>query len=100
MKDFKDFNIKFEYKSFIGDKIKMDRILNREIIVHDYKIEDSKYYKENESKCLNIQIELGSIKHILFTGSKSLLEMIQKVKKEDFPFKTIITKENQYLEFS
>jgi hypothetical protein len=43
MKQFKDLGIKPAIKHLQGDKIKIMKILNREIIVVDYKIEDSKY---------------------------------------------------------
>lgn len=44
---FSDFDIKPQVKSFEGEKIKIDKILNREITVTDYKIETSKYEKGN-----------------------------------------------------
>jgi len=42
MNTFSQFNIKVESQAFEGDKIKMSRILNREIVVHHFKLEDSK----------------------------------------------------------
>ncbi len=65
----------------------------------DYMIKDSKFGKNNE-KCLYLQIEFKGRKHVIFTGSIVLLEMIQKVPKSDFPFKTIIIKEDEHFEFS
>lgn len=91
MKSFKDFNITIEQSNFTGDKIKITKILNREIVVQNYKIEKSKF---NEGKCLCMQIELNGTKHVIFTGSTVLTQCIMKVSKEDFPFKTIIVAEN------
>lgn len=96
MKTFKELGIQTETKSFIGDKIKIDRILNREIAVFDYKIEDSKY----TDKCLFLQIELNGNKHVVFTGSKVLIDTIQKIPREAFPFKTTIVRENEHFEFT
>lgn len=96
MKKFKDFGIKPEIQSFIGDKIKMERILNREIVVFDYKIEDSKFH----GKRLDMQIGIGETKHVVFTGSTILISVIQKVPKEDFPFTTTIVRENEHFEFT
>lgn len=42
MNQFKNFNIHAELNSFTGDKIKIEKVLNREIKVLDFKIEDSK----------------------------------------------------------
>jgi len=99
MNRFKDFGIKTELQSFTGDKIKMDRILNREITVHDFRIEDSKYGNGN-NKCLYMQISIGETKHVVFTGSVALIDTIQKVPKEKFPFATTIVKENERFEFT
>ena len=97
MKQFKDFGIKPSIKSLVGDKIKMDRILNREIVVYDYRLEDSKYA---DSKCLYLQISISETKHVVFTGSSVLIETIKQVPKSDFPFETTIVKENEHFEFT
>ena len=55
MNDFKSFGIKPQTKSFEGDKIKIDKVLNKLIVVEDYKIEPSKFEKGN-GKCLFLQI--------------------------------------------
>jgi hypothetical protein len=99
MKQFKDFGIKPEVKSFTGDKIKVERILNREVVVHDYRIEDSKYQGKGNGKCLYLQISIGETKHVVFSGSVTLMQMIERVPKADFPFQTTIVKENERLEF-
>jgi len=100
MKSFKEFGIKPELLSMTGEKIKIAKILNREITVHDYRIEESKFKKENNSRCLYLQISIDGMKHIVFTGSFVLTSMISKVNKEDFPFSTMITKEGEHYEFN
>ena len=98
MKQFKDFNIKPEITSFVGDKIKIDRIINREILVTNYKIGQSSQ-KEN-TQCLTIEFQMNGNKHIVFTGSTVLMQMIEKVPKGAFPFITTIVRENEYFEFT
>lgn len=100
MNEFKNFNIKPETKSFEGDKIKVDKILNRKITVLAFKIEDSKFKEKGNGKCLYIQIEFDQDKRILFTGSTYLMDMIQKVPSDKFPFTTTIQKLNEHLEFT
>jgi hypothetical protein len=99
MKSFKDFGIKSSPQNFVGDKIKIDRILNRQIVVHDYKVEDSKF-KKGYDKCLYMQITLEETKYVVFIGSRSLVEMIEQVPKENFPFTATIVRENQRFEFT
>lgn len=98
MTAFKDLGIKPELSTFTGDKIKIDKILNAEISVLGFKIEDSKV--KPGTKLLILQIEKHKTKHVIFSGSTILMQMIQKVPKESFPFTTIIIKESEHLEFT
>ena len=52
-----------------------------------------------DKKCLTIQFELNNEKHVLFTGSEVLINMIEKYKNE-IPFETTIRKINKYYTFS
>lgn len=101
MNNFGQFDIKYEDKCFVGDKVKMNKILGKEIIVHDFKIGDSIVFKERGTgKCLCIQITFNAEKHIVFTGSCGLIEMIQMVPKDGFPFTTTIIEENERFMFT
>lgn len=96
MKAFKDLGIKSESKGFVGDKIKISKILNREIVVSEYKVVESNY----KGKCLHLQIAIGENRHVVFTGSNNLIEQISKVEKADFPFTTTIVMEDERYEFT
>jgi hypothetical protein len=100
MNAFKDFQITSSQKAFTGDKIKIDRILNREIVVHDYKVETSRYTDKGNGKCLFLQIELNLTKHVVFTGSSGLMSQIEKVSRDKLPFKTTIVRENEMFQFT
>ena len=98
MNNFKNFKIKPNLTNFVGDKIKVKKILNKEIIIQKFKIEDSTAKKG--TKCLTLQIEYKDENHIIFTGSKILQEMITQVPEDGFPFKTTIVLNNEHLEFT
>lgn len=100
MNKFSEFGIKPKTDHFTGDKIKMLKVINQEIIVHAFKLNESKFKNSNSDKCLNLQIEIKGEKFILFTGSKVLSETIQKVPKDSFPFSTIISKEGESFQFN
>lgn len=101
MNTFRQFNIKTPTKGFEGDKIKIAKIINHEIIVHNFKIEPSKCFKEKGSgKCLQLQISINNEKHIVFTSSTGLIEAIQQIPKDGFPFSTIIIEDNDRFIFS
>lgn len=101
MNSFSQFKIALTSKVFEGDKIKMTKILNREIVVHAFKIEDSKVFKERGTgKCLCLQISFNDEKHIVFTSSSGLIEVIQQVPATGFPFTTTILQDNERFIFS
>jgi hypothetical protein len=91
MNQFKDFQITANTSTLKGDKIKIERIFNREITVHGFTIKPSKY---NSGECLWLQISIGEIEHVVFSGSGVLREQIKKVPPERFPFNTTIVKDN------
>lgn len=100
MNEFKNFGITATAKSFTGDKIKMSKILNKQIEVQDYKIDASKYQEKGNGKCLHLQIKIGEVQHIVFTGSVTLMDMIEKVPEDKFPFFTTIVEENERYAFT
>lgn len=95
-KKFKDFGIEPTAKSFVGEKIKIAKVLNREITVSDFTIDNSQF----KDKYLRMQISVGDNKHVLFTGSAVLMEMIQKVPLVNFPFTTTIVEDNERYVFT
>ncbi|MBL7902924.1 MAG: reverse transcriptase [Bacteroidia bacterium] len=99
MKNFKDLGVKPNLPAMQGDKIKVDRILNREITVHSFQIKESKFDRGN-GKCLYMQIEVDQQKRVLFTGSGVLMDTIQQIPVDSFPFITTIVKENDRFQFT
>ena len=98
MTNFKDLGIKAQPNSFVGDKMKIDKILNQEIKVTGFKIDKST--KKENSDYLTLQIERNETKFVVFTGSKILMQMIKEVPDDKFPFTTTIVKNNEYPEFT
>ncbi len=100
MTSFKELGIQVESQSFTGDKIKIDRVLNREIVVQRFRIVDSRFEGKGNGKCLHLQITLSGNVHVVFTGSGCLMDTIQKVPMSAFPFTTTIVRENERLVFT
>lgn len=99
MKKFSDLNITPEPNAFLGDKIKVSKVLNQEITVLDYRIRDSKYENGN-GKCLQLALMFKKEQYVLFSGSATLMKMLDKINKEDMPFTTSIVKDNDRLIFT
>lgn len=76
--------------------------MNNTIIVHKFRITDSKFSKEKgNGKCLHMQISIDGKFHVVFTGSVALMDLIQQVPETvGFPFETKITKENKRFQFT
>jgi len=82
-----------------GDKVKIDSILNKEILVTAYKVKKSKYEKSNSGQCVTVQFKIDSTIKIFFTGSCVLLDQLEKYGHE-MPFLTTVKKVDRYYTFS
>lgn len=86
-----------EVKPFEGDKKKIEEILNKEILIIDFKVKDSKQREGTEY--VTIQFILDEKTYIVFTGSNVLIEQLEKY-KDNIPFYTQIKKINKYYTFT
>lgn len=83
-----------------GKKADLDSVLNQEILLLNYRIQDSKFYKRNGSgKCLTIQFETDNGPRVFFTGSEVLKNQIEKYGQE-LPFWATIKKIDRYYTLS
>jgi len=85
--------------ALIGDKIKIEEILGKEIEIISFKVGDSKYVKDGNNKVLTLQFKLDDENRILFTGSKVLLDQCEKYESE-MPFMARIEKINKFYSFT
>lgn len=98
MKSFSELGIPSNICGLVGDKININRILDKEIIISKYQVKPSKY--GDDKKYLELQIEFEKQNRVIFVGSKSLIDVITKIPDKDLPFKTIIVEENKRLKFT
>jgi len=97
MKKFSDFAT--EETPLIGDKVKIETIIGKEISIIGYRITDSKFKERNHGKCITIQFSIDDTQKIFFTGSEVLMNQIEKY-KEEIPFLTTIIKNQRYYTFT
>ena len=101
MNRFGQFDVKVNTQCFVGDKTRIQKVLNKEIIVHAYKLEPSKHVKDKGTgQCLHLQISFDDEKRIMFTSAIGMIEAIQQIPKDQFPFTTIIKEEDKRLYFT
>jgi hypothetical protein len=99
-KKFSDFGIKITSKKFMGEKIRLGKVLNTEIMVHFYEIKPSKYPKNGNDNCLYLQISVEGKKYVAFSIAKLLMETIKQIPEDSFPFTTTIKNDNEVYEFT
>lgn len=100
MHKFTELGVTIHSKSFSGEKININDVLNVEIVVEDYKVEPSKYSKYKTSECLYLQIRHQGKQRVIFIGGTRLIEAIRQVPKDKFPFTTTIKYDNKTYLFS
>lgn len=82
-----------------GSKVKIEDIVNKEIVIIGCKLRKSRYNAERTPECLTLQFEINGQRHIIFTGSIILIEQMQKYQAQ-IPFLTVIKKIDKYYTFS
>lgn len=84
-----------EHNPLDGDKMKINDLLNKEILVRAFRSKQSKFGGNN---CLTIQFDLDGIRHVTFTGSAVLAEQCAAYAGE-MPFVAQIKKIDRYYTF-
>lgn len=107
MKSFKDFRT--ANNTMEGDKIDIEDVLNKSIIVTAYKVAPSKHYRSKGSDTYTriqfyFEKDTSQTKRVIFTGSSVLQEQLRGIEEEEggiLPeFKTTIVKISGYYSFS
>ncbi len=98
MKNFSDFGIAtMPSTTIVGDKIKIDRVLNRKITIHAIVFAPSDFGGER----MDMQIELNGEKRLLRTSSRNLMFQGKQVPPDGLPFDTtIVTDGDRSYKFS
>lgn len=84
-----------------GEKMRIDDVINKEVIVCSYKISKSKFSENKAGRYVTIQLRFGQDDNprVVFTGSEVLAGQCEKY-QENIPFVTTIKKINKYYTFT
>jgi hypothetical protein len=82
---------------FDGEKLRIDEILNKEVLVTGFCIKES--HQKKGTQYLTIHFELDGKKHVTFTGSMVLMDQLKKYESH-IPFYSKIKKINRHYTFS
>ena len=67
-----------------GKKVRIDDVLNVEVLITAYRLKESKYQRTSAPDCLTIQFDYPDRpgeKHVIFTGSTVLCDQMRKYKE-------------------
>lgn len=87
----------FAEEKFIGEKIKISKVLNKEIKVLAFQVNKSKI--EKDGFYIQMQIEVDDERKVLFTNSSVLKDQLEKY-KDNLPFITTTIQPKKYFSFS
>lgn len=75
-----------------GEKIRIDKALNRELVILSFRVEKSKYDdRTRRGLCLTLQVEIEGERRVIFTASEVLIDQIEEY-KDRLPFLAKIEK--------
>lgn len=83
-------------ESLVGDKIQIEKVLNKKILIIKYRINKSKF---KESNYTTVQFRLDDKTYVIFTGSEVITKQLEKY-KDKLPFNTTIVKIGKYFSLS
>ena len=105
IKRFSEYGIKVEHTRMVGQKQDLRYVLEKEITIHKFTIEPSKYKGKSE-RCLWIQYSVGPYKegdkmYVAFSIAGHLMKTLEeaKVKQVPLPYYGLLTNKNELYEF-
>ncbi len=85
-----------------GKKVRIDEVLNIELLLLAFRMKESKYQRTSAKDCLTIQFEYPDRpgeKHVIFTGSTVLIDQLTKY-EDRLPFLATVKKIDRYYTLS
>jgi hypothetical protein len=78
-----------------GAKVRIDDVLNMELVVTGYTVRDSKFSKNKSGKYLTLQVQIDGEKRVVFTGSDVLIGQLDRY-GDNIPFRATIKKIDKF----
>ena len=100
LKKFSDLNVKVNKpKVLSGQKQPLRYVLDKQITVYGFEIKPSKYPNKSEN-CLKMQYKHEDKMYVAFSIAKHLMQILQTLPEDAFPFTTTIINKNEIYEFT
>ena len=85
-----------------GKKISLEEVLDKEIIVLNYRIKNTKFVDAKSPECLTVQfsfVNKPDDRRVFFSGSSVLMRQLEQYKAK-LPFTSVIKRVGKYFTFS
>lgn len=85
-----------------GKKISLEEVLDKEIIILNFRVKNTKYADAKNPDCLTVQFtfeDKPDERRVFFTGSSVLTRQLEQY-KEKLPFISVIKRIGKYYTFS
>jgi len=84
-----------------GKKVQINDIFEKEIVVLNYRVKNTKYPDAKNPMCLTVQFSyVGTDNHcVFFSGSSVLMNQLERY-KDKLPFSTVIKRVGKHFTFS
>ena len=81
-----------------GDKMSIEKILDKEIVIRNFRIKNSRFKDQNSASCLTLQFSFpGEDKrYIVFTGSAVIADQMERHATGNMPFVATIRRIGKY----
>lgn len=100
MTRFDDLKLKPLTNTMVGPKIPVNSIVGKEITLHHYDVQPSKFQGKGNGKRLCLQITFNGEKRIVFTSSVVLQRTLEQIPNDSYPLLTTIVYQDQSLKFT
>lgn len=97
MRNFTDLGINID-RRFAGQRIGINAILGREIVVHDIDIRESKLKKDGEDKqCVYVDLEVDGERRLMWGSYGLMIKQAEVITSDLFPFRCKIINDHGYM---
>lgn len=97
MRKFSDLNVTLD-RRFVGQRIRINTVLDADIVIHDFDFRKSKVCKEDgKDVCLYIDIEINGERRLIWGNYPYMITQLEQVDRSNLPFACKIINDRGYV---
>ena len=97
MRKFSDLNVTLD-RRFVGQRIRINTVLDVDIVVNDFDFRKSKVCKEDgKDVCLYIDIEINKERRLIWGNYPYMIKQLEQVDRSNLPFACKIINDRGYV---